>query len=74
MVEKKLPGKGWEFMVYDKQDRLVLSQDAVLGTTANNFTKKGWIFTKYDQFGRVVYTGFFANTASRNSMQTAINI
>lgn len=73
LVEKKLPGKGWEFMVYDKQDRLVLSQDAVLGTTANNFTKKGWMFTKYDQFGRVVYIGFFANTASRNSMQTAIN-
>jgi uncharacterized protein RhaS with RHS repeats len=30
LVEKKLPGKGWEFMVYDKQDRLVATQDAEL--------------------------------------------
>ncbi|HCN48622.1 MAG TPA: sugar-binding protein [Chryseobacterium sp.] len=73
LVEKKLPGKGWEYMVYDKQDRLVLSQDALLGSTANNFTKKGWIFTKYDMFDRIVYTGFFANTATRIAMQTAIN-
>ncbi|MFY1048495.1 DUF6443 domain-containing protein, partial [Chryseobacterium sp. GP-SGM7] len=73
LAEKKLPGKGWEYMVYDKQDRLVLTQDANLRTTANNFAAKGWMFTKYDQFGRVVYTGFFSNTATRQAMQNAIN-
>jgi len=73
LVEKKLPGKGWEYMVYDKQNRIVLSQDANLGTTTNNFAKKGWLFTKYDQFGRIVYTGFFDSTASRASLQTALN-
>lgn len=73
LVEKKLPGKEWEFMVYDKQDRQVLVQDNTLRNTANTFNKKGWMFTKYDQFGRVAYTGFFANTASRQSMQDAIN-
>jgi len=73
LVEKKIPGKGWEFMVYDKQDRLVLAQDANLRTTTNNFAAKGWMFTKYDQFGRVVYTGFFSNTATRAAMQTALN-
>ncbi|KAA0129224.1 RHS repeat-associated core domain-containing protein [Chryseobacterium sp. SN22] len=73
LVEKKLPGKGSEFMVYDKQDRLVLSQDAVLRTTTNSFNAKGWMFTKYDQFGRVVYTGFFANTGTRTAMQAALN-
>lgn len=73
LVEKKIPGKGLEYMVYDKQDRLVLSQDAVLRTVNNNFSKKGWLFTKYDQFGRIVYSGFFANTASRAVMQTALN-
>lgn len=73
LVEKKIPGKGVEFLVYDKQDRLILSQDAVLRTTTNSFNKKGWMFTKYDQFGRIVYTGFFANTASRITMQTALN-
>ncbi|RXM41150.1 sugar-binding protein [Chryseobacterium sp. CH21] len=73
LVEKKIPGKGWEFMVYDKQNRLVLAQDANLRTTTNNFAAKGWMFTKYDQFGRVAYTGFFANTSSRIAMQTALN-
>lgn len=73
LVEKKTPGKGWELMVYDKQDRVILTQDAVLGSTTNNFAKKGWIFNKYDQFGRIVYTGFFANSATRIAMQTAIN-
>ncbi|GAE65908.1 RHS repeat-associated core domain-containing protein [Chryseobacterium indologenes] len=51
LVEKKLPGKGWEYMVYDKQDRLVGTQDA-------NLKVKGqWIYTKYDQFGRVAIIG-----------------
>ncbi|SHL80006.1 DUF6443 domain-containing protein [Chryseobacterium polytrichastri] len=72
-VEKKLPGKGWEFTVYDKQDRPVLAQDGILRTVNNNFGNKGWMFTKYDQFNRVVYTGFFSNTASRQVMQNALN-
>ncbi|MEA1851444.1 RHS repeat-associated core domain-containing protein, partial [Chryseobacterium sp. MHB01] len=51
LVEKKLPGKGWEYMLYDKQDRLVATQDTVM-------KEKGqWLYTKYDQFGRVAITG-----------------
>ncbi|PVV60692.1 MULTISPECIES: DUF6443 domain-containing protein [unclassified Chryseobacterium] len=72
-VEKKLPGKDWQFTVYDKQDRPVLAQDGLLRTTTNNFGSKGWLFTKYDESGRVVYTGFFANTATRQAMQSALN-
>ncbi|QWA38023.1 DUF6443 domain-containing protein [Chryseobacterium sp. ZHDP1] len=73
LVEKRLPGKEWELMVYDKQDRVVLTQDAILRTVNNNFGSKGWLFTKYDEFGRVAYTGFFSNTASRQVMQNALN-
>lgn len=73
LVEKKFPGKDWEFMVYDQQDRIVLLQDGNLRTTTNNFGAKGWIFTKYDQFGRVAYSGFFTNTATRQVMQYALN-
>lgn len=73
LAEKRLPGKGWEYMVYDQQDRLVLTQDANLRLTTNNFKARGWLFTKYDMFGRVVYTGFFKNTATRDAMQTALN-
>ncbi|WP_426479827.1 DUF6443 domain-containing protein [Chryseobacterium sp. CBSDS_008] len=63
LVEKKLPGKGWEFMIYDKADRLVGTQDAVLSA------KGQWLYTQYDQFGRVVITGL-ATGGDRNTEQT----
>ncbi|SHM70878.1 RHS repeat-associated core domain-containing protein [Chryseobacterium polytrichastri] len=71
LVGKKLPGKGWEYMVYDKQDRLVMTQDAQMGLS------KQWLFTKYDQFGRPVYTGIYTGTslyslAGRASEQTNV--
>ncbi|AZB24292.1 RHS repeat-associated core domain-containing protein [Chryseobacterium bernardetii] len=73
LVEKKIPGKGWEYIIYDKQNRKVLTQDPALRTLENSFKKKGWLFNKYDKFGRIVYTGFFANTSTRVDLQTAIN-
>ncbi|WP_333661999.1 DUF6443 domain-containing protein [Chishuiella changwenlii] len=69
LVEKQLPGKGREFMVYDNQDRLTLQQDANQRTA----TDKGWTFFKYDKLGRIVYSGFFKNTATRSAMQSALN-
>ncbi|UOU99885.1 DUF6443 domain-containing protein [Chryseobacterium daecheongense] len=65
LVEKKLPGKGWEYMVYDKADRLILSQDA------NLRSQNKWLLTKYDGFGRVAYTGIQAG-GSRTEMQNQI--
>ena len=65
LVEKKLPGKGWEFMLYDKQDRLVATRDA-------NLEEKGqWLYTKYDEFGRVVLTGL-STGGSRISEQANV--
>ncbi|WP_164463153.1 DUF6443 domain-containing protein [Chryseobacterium indoltheticum] len=63
LVEKKLPGKNWEYMVYDKADRLIMTRDANLGQQGK------WLITKYDQFGRVAYTGIIAGD-SRESMQS----
>ena len=75
LVEKKLPGKGWEYMVYDKQDRLIFTQDANLAsaTASNPFGSPGWLFTKYDQFGRVVYTGFVASNDGRAAVQGVVD-
>lgn len=63
LVEKKLPGKGREFLVYDRADRLILTQDGNLATTGK------WLITKYDQFGRVIYTGLIPG-GTRESMQS----
>ncbi|MBW8360725.1 MAG: RHS repeat-associated core domain-containing protein [Kaistella sp.] len=63
LVEKKLPGKGWEWMVYDQQDRLVATKDA----------QNQWLFTKYDQFGRVVYTGLADLGTSRQTVQQSFD-
>lgn len=53
VVEKKIPGKGWEFMVYDKLDRIVMRQDA----NQRNLTPQVWAFSKFDALGRVIMTG-----------------
>ncbi|NMM48530.1 RHS repeat-associated core domain-containing protein [Flammeovirgaceae bacterium KN852] len=57
MTEKKVPGSGWVYMVYDDRDRLVLTQDA------NQRNRKEWLFTKYDQLNRPVLTGIYNNSA-----------
>lgn len=68
LVEKKLPGKGWEYMVYDKADHLVATQDANLRQTST------WLVTKYDRFGRVIYTGLMPlSNETRGSLQGMTN-
>ncbi|OBW43164.1 hypothetical protein AB670_00356 [Chryseobacterium sp. MOF25P] len=67
LVEKKLPGKGWEYMVYDKADQLIFTQDAVMHPSDK------WLFTKYDKFGRVIYTGIVRGEGSREALQNMIN-
>jgi len=67
MSEKKVPGAGWVYLVYDKRDRLVLTQDAV--QRAGN----QWLFTKYDALNRPVLTGMYVNAGDRAALQTAID-
>ena len=67
LVEKKIPGKGWDYMVYDKADRLVLSQDTNLKAQGK------WLITKYDLLGRVAYTGLLSTGGERAGRQNEIN-
>lgn len=69
LVEKKIPGKDWEYIVYDKLDRPALTQDANLRASSK------WMFTKYDAFNRPVYTGEYTNTiqTSRKLVQDEAN-
>ncbi|MDL2144388.1 DUF6443 domain-containing protein [Flavobacterium tructae] len=74
LVEKKLPGKQWEFIVYDKLDRPVATGPA--NSPFSDITSAGWVITKYDAFSRPVYTGW-SNQAStstaRKTLQDAQN-
>jgi RHS repeat-associated protein len=63
LVEKRIPGKEWEYIVYDKLDRPVLTQDA------NLKEQNKWLFTKYDILGRAAYTGYAVNNSSRIALQ-----
>ncbi len=67
LVEKKIPGKGWEYIVYDKLDRVAFTQDANLRMTDH------WLFTKYDALGRVAYTGKNIYSSTRVSLQAIMD-
>lgn len=62
LVENKIPGKGWDYLVYDRADRLILTQDPNMRTSGK------WMIIKYDQFGRPIYTGIMQG-GTRDSMQ-----
>jgi len=66
-IEKQVPGKGKEEIVYNKLDQVVLSRDA------EQADKGKWLFNKYDAQGRLVVTGIMSSTASREDWQNDIN-
>ncbi|NQY06107.1 MAG: hypothetical protein HRT68_07975, partial [Flavobacteriaceae bacterium] len=67
LIEKKIPGKGWEYIVYDKLDRVMMTQDQNL-----KFQGK-WLLTKYDVLNRPVYTGLYSSGIARQYMQMFVN-
>ncbi|AUP79808.1 DUF6443 domain-containing protein [Flavivirga eckloniae] len=67
-IEQKVPGKKqWEYMVYDQLDRPILTQDKNLKDDGK------WLFTKYDAFGRAVYSGLYTSSLTRDQLQTAVD-
>jgi RHS repeat-associated protein len=78
LVEKKLPGKQWEFIVYDRLDRVVKTGPVFAPfTDLMALNKIGWLITKYDAFNRPVYTGWeqtvTVTSADRQFFQNAQN-
>jgi len=51
VIKKKIPGRGWDYLVYNKNDQVVFARDA------GQLKREEWSFTKYDAFGRVVMAG-----------------
>lgn len=72
LVEKKLPGIQWEFIVYDKLDRLIAIGPA--NSPFSNITSVGWLITKYDIFNRPVYTGWTTSTAATAVGRVALQL
>ncbi|HEU4609364.1 MAG TPA: hypothetical protein VFS31_14705, partial [Chitinophagaceae bacterium] len=67
MIAKKVPGAGWAYMVYDKRDRLVFTQDA------NMRVKNQWLTTLYDALNRPVATGMITYSSNRDALQSHVN-
>ncbi|WP_234420915.1 DUF6443 domain-containing protein, partial [Aquimarina sp. Aq78] len=63
LIEKKIPGKDKEYIVYNTLDQPIMTQDANL-KAAN-----AWLYTKYDAFGRVAYTGKITDARNRAVIQ-----
>ncbi|NVK52549.1 MAG: hypothetical protein HWD85_06415, partial [Flavobacteriaceae bacterium] len=70
LVEKRIPGRDdWDYIVYDKLDRPILTQEPELRNT------KKWVFTKYDKLGRAVYSGIYTHNSlvDQQAMQSHFN-
>ena len=67
LIEKKTPDKtNWEYIVYDRLNRIVET-----GPVASPFGDGaiGYMLTRYDNFNRVCYTGWYATGNSRATIQ-----
>lgn len=70
MVEKQDPGAGTIYYVYDRRDRLVLSQDENQRSTN---VDGEWAFSKYDHLNRPVISGITQLTGNRQEIQSLVN-
>lgn len=71
LVEKQIPGKEKEYIVYNTLDQPIMTQDA----NQRSKSPDEWLFTKYDAFGRVAYTGKATSpdTTSREDIQGEVD-
>lgn len=72
IAEKKIPGKQWEFTVYDPMGRAILTGPAInpFGGSAATATEVGWLMNIYDAFGRVAITGWYTAAFSSTNRQS----
>ncbi|WP_276365362.1 DUF6443 domain-containing protein [Chryseolinea sp. H1M3-3] len=69
MIEKQVPGVGAVYMIYDKRDRLIMTQDANQRAGGTKY----WSFTKYDAINRPVMTGTYISASSPSTMQLDVD-
>jgi RHS repeat-associated protein len=67
LTNKKVPGSGWVYTVYDKRNRAVYTQDSSL-RAANQ-----WMGTLYDDINRPIETGMLTYSGGFAALQTYVN-
>ncbi|MEO1053358.1 MAG: DUF6443 domain-containing protein, partial [Bacteroidota bacterium] len=67
MVKKQVPGAKPVYMVYDKLDRLVMTQDG------EQRQDNEWTFTKYDLLNRPILTGTYTLAGDQATVQQAVD-
>ncbi|MEN5194498.1 DUF6443 domain-containing protein [Sphingobacterium faecium] len=70
LTEKKIPGSGWTYTVYNSADRPVYVQDASHRDRTGGAV---WSFHKYDRLGRIIITGEITSSQSRQALQNTLN-
>lgn len=77
LAERKIPGKNWEFVIYDKADRVAATGPAFFPFGQSGGYYNGWLMTKYDVFNRVAYSAWYngheATSGGRKLMQDFID-
>jgi RHS repeat-associated protein len=66
LTQRRIPGQGWQYMVYNKLDQVVATQDS------NQRINNQWIITKYDALGRAVITGIWNSSMSRTTLTDSV--
>jgi hypothetical protein len=69
MIMKRLPGAGAVYMVYDKRDRLVFTQDAVQRTRS----PQEWQIILYDTLDRPLMAGMYKTGVTQAALQSTLN-
>jgi RHS repeat-associated protein len=59
LIQKNIPGRGWEYIVYNSIDQPVATQ------TQLQLAINQWMFTKYDELDRPILTGIWNNSGTR---------
>jgi len=68
LIRKKIPGKGWEEMIYNPLDQVVFTQDSIQRQQSER------AYVKYDAIGRVIMTGVeYGHDGLRDDVQATVN-
>ena len=69
LVEKRIPGKDWEYLVYDQLNRPVASGPAQ--SPFSDVGGMGWLIVKYDVYNRAIITGWLPESTFSTTTRLA---